>query len=164
MAERSAPDPVPAPGRSRVSGRPDLVAGAMFAAIGLFGLYLLRGYDMGTAARMGSGYAPRLVCWVLLGLGTLVAARGLHSEREDDQEPIAWRPLVLVPLSIIAFGLLVERIGLVAAAAGLIVIGALAGRGIRPLETLILGAALIAGSVLVFVWGLGLSMPIWPEF
>ncbi|MBS7543284.1 tripartite tricarboxylate transporter TctB family protein [Ancylobacter oerskovii] len=163
MAERSAPDPAPAGRAAGPTGRPDLWAGVMFAAIGAFGLYLARGYDMGTAARMGAGYVPRLVCWAMVGLGTVIALRGFYAEREHE-EAIAWRPLAFVPLAIVAFGLMVERTGLVVAAAGLVLLGALAGRDARPLETLLLGAALIAGSVLVFVWGLGLSLPIWPEF
>ncbi|MCB4771296.1 tripartite tricarboxylate transporter TctB family protein [Ancylobacter sp. Lp-2] len=161
MVERSASDPsARAPGPS---GRPDLWAGVMFAAIGAAGLYLMRGYEMGTAARMGAGYVPRLVCWGLVALGSVIALRGFSAEREEE-DGVAWRPLAFVSLAIVAFGLMVERTGLVAAAAGLIGLGALAGRDVRPLETLTLGAALIAGSVLVFVWCLGLSLPIWPEF
>jgi len=160
MAERPAPEPADG---AQPTGRPDLLAGLMFAAIALFGLYLVRDYDMGTAARMGTGYVPRLVCWIMLALGAAIAVRGFQAEREPE-EPLAWRPLLMVPLAIVAFGLLVDRAGLVAAATALIVIGAFASRGVRPLETLALGLVLIAGSVLVFVWGLGLSMDIWPEF
>ena len=42
-----------------------------------FGLWASRNYPIGTTTRMGTGYVPRLLCWILLGLGALVARAGL---------------------------------------------------------------------------------------
>ena len=36
---------------------------------------------IGTALRMSTGYVPRLLCWILMGLGVVVLVQGL---RETD--------------------------------------------------------------------------------
>ena len=53
--------------------------------------------------------------------------------------------------------------GLIAAIAVLVVVSAVASRESKVLETVALVAALVAFSVVVFVWLLGLPIPIWPE-
>ena len=46
----------------------------------------------------------------------------------------------------------------------LIGIGALAARALRPLETLAAALVLIALSWAIFILGLGLTIPVWPEW
>ena len=55
--------------RTLTWARKDVLSGLLFIAIALFGLWLSRDYPIGTALRMGTGYVPRLLCWILLGLG-----------------------------------------------------------------------------------------------
>jgi hypothetical protein len=43
-------------------------------------------------------------------------------------------------------------------------VGALAGRGLRTLEVALTAILLILFTVAVFVWGLGLTIRIWPEW
>ena len=49
------------------------------------------------------------------------------------------------------------------AVAVLVVVGAYAARDVCPLENLALAAVMIAFSVAVFVWLLGLPLPLWPN-
>ena len=63
----------------QVLGRRDVLAGLMFVGVALFGLWLSRDYPIGTALRMGTGYVPRLLCWILLGLGVVVLVQGLRA-------------------------------------------------------------------------------------
>ena len=49
-----------------ILARADVLSGLLFIAIAAFGLWLSRDYPVGTALRMGTGYMPRLLCWVLL--------------------------------------------------------------------------------------------------
>ena len=59
--------------------RKDVLAGLMFVGVALLGLWLSRNYPIGTALRMGTGYVPRLLCWILLGLGVvIVLVQGLR--------------------------------------------------------------------------------------
>ena len=50
----------------------------MFIAVAALGLWLSRDYPIGTALRMSTGYVPRLLCWMLMGLGAVVLVQGLR--------------------------------------------------------------------------------------
>ena len=56
-----------------------MLSGLLFIAIAAFGLWVSRNYPVGTALRMGTGYVPRLLCWLLLGLGVVVLVQGLRA-------------------------------------------------------------------------------------
>ena len=58
--------------------RKDVLAGLLFMAIAVLGLWVSRDYPIGTALRMGTGYVPRLLCWVLLGARRVVLVQGLR--------------------------------------------------------------------------------------
>src|SRR5262249_57898705 len=80
---------------------------------------------------------------------------------EDDIS--ALRPVIFVNASLVIFGLSIERLGLVVSILLLIGVGAVAARGLRPLETLAAALGLIALSWGIFILGLGLTIPVWPE-
>jgi|SRR5688500_16008558 putative tricarboxylic transport membrane protein len=140
----------------------NLLAGVMFVAFGLFGLWLARDLDGGAAGDMGPGYFPRLVCAVLIGLGGALAAAGLMRESEAP-EGWAWRPLLLVTASALAFALLLRPFGLVGTLAVTIVLASAAGTLLRPLALALLVAVLIAANVGIFVIALKMPIPLWPS-
>jgi hypothetical protein len=148
--------------------RKNVLAGLFFIGVAVFGLWLSRNYAIGTATRMGTGYVPRLLLWLLLVLGGGVLVQGLRAAREDmPSEPgglLRFWPLVAVTLAIVAFGLALERFGLFIALVLLLGIGSLAERNLRLWETVIAGALLILLSWLIFIVGLGLTIPMWPEW
>ena len=148
----------------RVVTRKNVVAGLMFIGIAALGLFLSRHYPVGTALRMGTGYVPRLLCWVLLGLGAVILLQGLRDE-DEPAGPGVWTrliPLATVTLSLIAFALAIEQLGLVVAIVLLIGIGALVAPGIKAWEAVAAAVVLIALSWAIFVLGLGLPIPVWP--
>jgi hypothetical protein len=144
------------------------LASLMFMAVAVLGLWLSRDYPIGTALRMGTGYVPRLLCWGLLGLGVIIFAQGLleapQAESPARHDILFWRPVVFVTLSLVAFGLTLERLGLVIAILLLLGIGAFAGRGLRVVETAMAALVLIVLSWAIFIVGLGLAIPVWPEW
>jgi hypothetical protein len=144
--------------------RKNVLAGLLFMAIALLGLWLSRDYPIGTALRMGTGYVPRLLCWVLLALGGCVLVQGLREAPGGPGVSFGWRPLVLVTASVALFGLTVERFGLVVAILLLIGIGAYATRGRGILETLLAALALIVLCWGIFIFALQLTIPVWPEW
>jgi putative tricarboxylic transport membrane protein len=152
----------------RMLARKDVLAGLLFIAVAALGLWLSRDYPIGTALRMGTGYVPRLLCWLLLGLGVIVLVQGLREAQ--DARPLsagdisALRPVVFVTASLVIFGLSIERLGLVVSILLLTGVGAVAARGLRPLETLAAAFALIVLSWGIFILGLGLTIPVWPEW
>src|SRR6266478_2885010 len=146
--------------------RKNVLAGLLFIAVAALGLWLSRDYPIGTALRMGTGYVPRLLCWLLLGLGVVVLVQGLREAQ--DARPLsagdisALRPVIFVTASLVIFGLSIERLGLVVSI--LLLTGVGAARGLRPLETLAAAFALIVLSWGIFILGLGLTIPVWPEW
>ena len=145
--------------------RNDVLAGLLFMAVAAFGLFVSRDYPVGTALRMGTGYVPRLLCWMLLGLGALILVQGLRAPTPPmPVQPAAWRAVISVTTALVLFGLGIERLGLVVSIVLLVGIGALATRALRPLETAIAAVVLIALSWAVFIAGLGLTIPVWPEW
>jgi hypothetical protein len=116
---------------------------------------------------MGTGYVPRLLCWVLLALGVLVMVQGLRdgsrAGRLDETPPI-WRSIIFVTASLVVFAFAIQPLGVVIAIALLVLVGSLAGRESKPLEIVATAALLIALTLVIFVWGVGLPIPVWPEF
>ena len=72
-----------APG-SGMLGRRNILAGLLFIAIATAGLWISRNYPIGTALRMGTGYVPRLLLWILLGLGALALALRVAQPRRSE--------------------------------------------------------------------------------
>ncbi len=139
----------------------DIWAGAFFAGLGATGLYLSSGYNFGTAARMGAGFLPTLLCWALFGLGALIMFTGLLRRGESMG---AWemRPLLMILAAVLVFAALVETLGLIAATIGMTLVAGLGSMETRWLETAALSAGLAAASALIFVKGLGLTIKILP--
>src|SRR5215467_9838784 len=69
----------------------------------------------------------------------------------------------LVGALLVLLGVALQWLGLIAAVAVLVLVGAYAARDVRPLENLALAAVMILFSVAVFVWLLGLPLPLWPN-
>ena len=141
--------------------RPDLLTAVMFVGIGALGLWAGRDLTMGTAAGMGPGYLPRIVCSLLILVGLVVGGIGFFRAREDIAAP-KLRPLAIILLSVVGFAFIAEYFGFVAASVWLLVIGSFADRESRWREVILLTAGLTAFGALVFIVGLGVQMPIWP--
>ena len=139
----------------------DILSGLSFIALGALGLWLGWDYVFGTTARMGPGFVPKLLCWLLVATGAVVTAVGLV-RRGPGMDRWHFRPLVFVLASVLVFGALIERAGLVPATIGMVLVGAAGSVETRWLETAILGAVLAGASVLIFVRGLGLPLKILP--
>jgi Tripartite tricarboxylate transporter TctB family len=142
---------------SKLRGGQDVVAGILFALIGVGGLIIARKYPMGTPIRLGTGVFPMLLCWGLIGSGALIAVKGLLADgpRLDGW---AMRPLIYITLAIIAFSELIDRVGLLIAMIALMVLGGLGSRETKPREFAIFCVMMIVIAYGMFI--LGLEMPI----
>jgi hypothetical protein len=148
----------------RVFASKDFLAGNLFMAFGLFGLWLGRGLASGTAGAMDAGYFPRLVCGLLIALGALLAGTALVRREHEPPERGAWRPLALVTLACLAFALLLRPLGLVLTLLVCTVLARLAGENIRLIPLLLLCIVLIVAIVGLFVLALRIPIPLWPAF
>ena len=139
----------------------DLVAGLMFIAVGILAIVIASNYTLGTAARMGPGYFPRILGILMIVLGAIIALRSLRVAGP----PLPgwkWRPVLVVLGSVITFGLVVNSLGLVVSTILLILMSSAASTEFRPKEAAISGVLLAALAVGVFVIGLKLQIGIWP--
>jgi Tripartite tricarboxylate transporter TctB family len=146
----------------RIRAPKDFWSGVMFCGFAVVGILAARGYSLGSAGKMGPGYFPLLLGGVLAALGVILIARSIAIAGE----PLARfhvLPLVVVAAAVCLFGVMVEPLGLVASLAVLTMLSAAAGRPFRPLEAAALTVALIAFSIGVFVYALGLPFNIWPS-
>lgn len=149
------------PGNSTKGDRPDLLTAAIFVGFGALGLWQTRGLDGGTMAQMGPGYLPRVVCGLLILLGLVI---GLSALRRDAVaiDPVKLRPVLVITLSIVGFAYAATHLGFVIASLFLVMAGSLADPGSRWRTTLLLAVGLTAFGAIVFVYGLGVQVPLWP--
>ncbi|OYD82340.1 hypothetical protein CHT98_21570 (plasmid) [Azospirillum brasilense] len=145
--------PVPAP--------QDLGAGLLIAAFGLAALWMGRDWPTGTLAYVQSGFFPRMIGLLMVLAGAVVTGRSLLAHGAG-LPAWGWRPLLGVTAAVLAFAGTVEALGLVPAVLILVGLGNLAGQPLRPVPLALLGGALAAGCVALFVWGLGLPLRVWP--
>jgi hypothetical protein len=141
----------------------DFVAGILFAAVGIAAIVIAASYPLGTAARMGPGYFPRILGILLILLGSALALRALRVQGA----PLPrwhWKPVVVVLGSVVLFGAIVNSVGLALSTVILIVLASAASPEFHPKESVVAGIALAALSVAVFVLALKLQLPIWPQF
>lgn len=139
--------------------RKDVWAGLLLIVIGTTALVIARNYPFGSALRMGPGYLPMLLGSLLILFGLAILGSGLAGGEKIDG---AWAPraLIVLPLSLVLFGLLVDRAGFVPAMLVLIFGSATATREFRFIEVLLFSVGLTALAVAVFVWALGLPYPL----
>jgi hypothetical protein len=146
----------------RIRAPKDFWAGLIFVAIGVGFILLAQQYRLGDMHRMGPAMFPSLVGALLAVLGALLALRAFVLDGAAVPRFYA-RPIGVSLLAIVLFGIALQWLGLVAAIAALVLVGAYAARDVRPLENLALAAAMIVFSVAVFIWLLGLPLPLWPD-
>jgi hypothetical protein len=143
----------------------DFFSGLMFFAVGMAFVVLSRDYAMGSAQRMGPGYFPTLLGGLLAVLGLVIAIKGLARPAPDgDIERFHFGPLLIVLGAVTLFGLLLRPAGLVVALLALIGVSAYASHEFRLRAVVPLAIALVVLVLAVFVWGLGMVIPVWPAF
>lgn len=141
--------------------RPDLLSAAIFVGLGGLGLFMSRELDMGTMSQMGPGFLPRVVCWLLIVVGLAVGVPALRAPAQGI-EAMRFRPVAVITIAIVGFAYAATHLGFVLASLWLIVFGAFAEPGLRWREIVPLALGLTLFGALVFVYGLGVQVPLWP--
>lgn len=144
---------------SAIRNPKDFWAGLIYTGIGLGAFYIALDYEMGTAVRMGPGYFPRVLGIVLALIGFASLVRSFLRPGEAVGR-LAWRVALLVLGATAFFGMLVRGAGLVVALFVLVLISAYASKQFRLPSTVLLAAGLAVFSVLIFLKGLGIPLPL----
>ena len=137
----------------------DFWAGAMLIGTGAVAIVIARDYAFGTTLRMGPGYFPSVLGAMLILFGLYLVGVGL---RRNEKMSSNWslRALIVLPLSLVLFGLLMEHSGFIPALVVLIFGSAAASKEFKLVEVLMLSVVLTAFCVVLFIWGLGLPYPL----
>ena len=150
----------------KIKSQKDFWSGLMFVAVGLGFAWGATNYSFGTSARPGPGYFP-------FGLGVLMAIMGafvwfgsitVETEDGDPIGSIAWKPLIIITLSVVLFGFILPRLGMIISLPLLIIVASLAGDEFHWKDAVISVVVLTLGSWLIFIKGLNLVIPLWPSF
>lgn len=140
------------------------LSGLFFIVFGALAVWAGNDLTIGTAADMGIGYTPRALAIGCIGVGCVLMAQGYRAAPADDgnRVEIAWRPLFLVTIMVIGFGLLLPRLGLPLTVAVMTAAAALSGEEFNwaVLAAIALGMAVM--SLLLFSTALNLQIPVWP--
>jgi hypothetical protein len=145
----------------KIRSMKDFSAGLMFIAIG--GVFALGAtqYPMGTAVRMGPAYFPSILGWLTVALGIFVLVESLLVD-DEAPTPTAWRPVILVIGSVMAFAALINTGGLITATIVQIILSALGGHEFKWKEAIISAALLSVSVWLIFDVALGLPFKLFP--
>lgn len=148
----------------KIKSQKDFWSGLMFIVVGLAFAWGATNYSFGSSARPGPGYFPFGLGLLLAVLGAAVLFASLTVET-DDGDPIGsigWKPLFVITISVVVFGLLLPRLGMVISLPILVLMSAWAGDEFHWKEAVFNAAVLTGGSWLIFIKGLNLTIPLWP--
>lgn len=151
----------------KIKSQRDFWSGLMFLVVGaLFAWGAISNYSFGSSARPGPGYFPFGLGLLLSILGAFILFEALTIETEDGEPvgDIAWKPLVVILVSVAVFGFLLPIAGMFITLPLLVLISSWASDEFSLKGTLISAVILDAFSWLIFIKGLGLTIPLLPAF
>lgn len=149
----------------KIKSQKDFWSGLMFISLGIGFAWGATAYHFGAAARPGPGYFPfgLGILLALLGAILLFTALTIETEGGDPIGKVVWRPLLTIVFAVALFGALLPHLGMVLSLPILIVVSASASDEFRLKEALINSIILTAASYGIFIYGLQLTIPLWPS-
>ncbi len=143
------------------AGIKDILSGLIFVGFGAAFGYAATGYDLGTAFRMGPGYFPLVLAGALVVLGVAIVVKGVTAAASETPIGVVpWRGGVFILGALVYFGATVRGLGLVPALFGAAFLSALGSRQNGPFAAAVIAAALTAACVVIFHYGLGVTVPL----
>jgi hypothetical protein len=84
----------------------DLLSGLMFIAFGMAALYFGQKLALGTPVRMGPGYVPRMLAFILLSLGSIIVLATLYRAADRAEKERYWIPVAGLTVAVFAFSMI----------------------------------------------------------
>ena len=84
----------------------DLLSGLMFIAFGSAALYFGQKLALGTPVRMGPGYVPRMLSFILLSLGSIVVLNSLYRQADPREKKLYWIPVGILSVALFIFAMI----------------------------------------------------------
>ncbi len=150
----------------KIKSEKDFWSGLMFIVIGVAFAWGATSYSFGSSARPGPAYFPFGLAILMSLLGALLLFEALTIETEDG-EPIgawAWKPLGVIVAAVAVFGWALPHLGMITAIPLLVIGSASAGDEFHWKDAVINALVLTVGCWVIFIYGLKLTIPLWPAF
>ncbi|WP_312567446.1 tripartite tricarboxylate transporter TctB family protein [Comamonas sp.] len=138
----------------------DILAGIFVSMVGLFFAIVGTNYTFGTAARMGPGYMPVVLGWILFTLGLLILLPALF--RQGEKIEVHWDSLLASTAALVAFAFTLNTLGVFLSSVIAVLIASLPKRmhfGIRG----VLAISIAVITSLIFIAGLDMTVSLFPE-
>lgn len=138
----------------------DIAAGVLFLAVGLhFAIGSWLTLRMGSPLQMGPGYFPLVLGILLSALGVAIIMVALRSAPVKF-DAVSWRGVALVTAAIIFFAATIRGLGVAFGLGGAVLLASLSTEKNSFLQSLIISAVFTAASIVVFIWLLGIPLPV----
>jgi hypothetical protein len=139
----------------------DIVGGLVVIAIGAGFIFFGRELDTGTSSRMGPGYFPFILSYLMIALGTIITLQGVRGAlQENSFSQIPWRGLVLIVGAPVFFGFALRGLGLGPAVLVVVLATAWASRYANVRSSIALSIGIAAFCTILFIQLLGLPLPL----
>ena len=150
----------------KIKSQKDFWSGLMFVVVGIGFAWGATSYSFGNSARPGPAYFPFGLGLILALLGALVLFKALTIEVEGGDRIGGWplKQLGLILGAVVLFGLALPKLGMAGSLPLMIFVSSLASGALHVKDVLINCVVLTLGSWLIFIKGLGLTIPLWPSF
>ncbi len=148
----------------RIKSQKDFLSGILLIVVGAAFAIGATNYSFGVAIRPGPGYFPFGLGIILALLGAVVLFSAFTQERKngDPIGKIPWRPLLCIVGAIVFFGFALPKLGFVISFPVMIVMTAAGGDEFTWKDALLNATVLTVMSYLIFIYGLQLTIPLWP--
>lgn len=142
----------------------NFISGLMFLVIGIGATLIANSYERGTASKMGPGYFPFWLGVLLALLGVMILLNSIRKENPEDEDTY-WDFMTLgkVLFSVVLFAFLLESLGLAGSLIVLVMVASFASHEFKWWIAAATALSLTALSIAVFIYGLSLPIPVWPE-
>ena len=148
----------------KIKSEKDFWSGLMFIVVGVAFAWGATNYSFGSSARPGPGYFPfgLGILMALLGGAVLFKALTIESADGDPVGAFAWRPLAIIIGSVVLFGFLLPRAGMLISLPLLVIVSSLASGEFTWKGAALNAVILTLLSWVVFIKGLSLTVPLLP--
>ena len=138
----------------------DILGGLLMVVFGVFAAVYAQRYELGTLQRMGPGYFPIVLGWLLAILGVFIMIPGFL--KQGTRIKVDWGPLLWVTLSIVIFGVALNTLGLIITAFLMVVVSSVPGLDMNWTRRLVSAACVSFITYVIFSFLLGMVIPVWP--
>jgi len=147
-----------------IKSQKDFVSGIALIVVGGAFAIGATSYSFGTAVRPGPGYFPFGLGIILAILGLIVLFGSLTQGKKngDPIGAIPWRPLICVVGAIVFFGFFLPKLGFLISFPLMIILTSAGGNEFTWKDAILNAVILTVLSYLIFIYGLQLTIPVWP--